>query len=1250
VAEESEYIIRKVVSLTDPTYFCNRSWTLSFNMNTKSWISFHSYIPNWYMAENNFFYSGINDCCSDFNFIAGTLIANPTTTSTTSTTSTTLFPPSTTTTTSTTRRINDCTLDGTAEIVPTPSTTTTTSTTVCERPARLTTFYLITGFYSIDPSYTYDSTSSAEEACYARTFVTSHIDDINIVPTYITAQASGLTLGQTVYLYNGTDDCECVPDGWYFDSDILSVPDIIHIEDCIITETTDCLPSTTTTTTTTGIPTTTTTTTGETTTTTTTTLAPINCGIQVNEDLQESYVHTQIVLLGTDTGITYFNYNSYSIPDRFIVRWDGNVVIDTGYVGNIIYDFGGVNRGAFNFALLGLTDPITSNTYPDVITYPDDGYPRVSSVSIGSTSFDKTAASPSEAYVEIYSSITSTEWSFMLSCAGITTTSTTSTTSTSTSTTTSTSTSTTTTTTTALICTLELEIIDPAPITTTTTSTTSIPISTTTSTTSSTTTTTTTEYIPSVGFETYVAPLGFDRTAQPVDIYDVFESYYNTNPEAKYIYNIRNSATQTAVMYGTSYHYGYELASVEYTFDTTIATLPLALSLAIRNSIEVNDTTGFPSSGKISLGRYANFDSTYTFTYTSKDATHFFGTNQNCQSYLITINPIIEWPISSTKRWVIVNHTNMSQQLADVSYINNSDWIYCGDKINQVATGNSGGGVSTCKWIHVDALDNITIYGYCDHHTNSSLEGQLYISSTTNYINSLWCSGKANIVGILHIPGNIITIDGTNGSALGSNRFTRIEFEEGLETIGQYCFYNNQLVTSISDFPSTLTSIGTFAFYNFGVNNGGISIPLTLTSEITTIGAGAFAYSHFSPLVSNAANFVIEDSTIYDITGGRVWALHSDYTSTGSITLKTGTTIILDFCFINSLRSGTLNLLNTINEIKRYSFTQCHYLTGTLSIPNSVIIIGDSAFYDNSSFTELLLGTGLTTIGISAFEHLTGVTGNLVIPNNVTYINSSAFSQWIATGNLTLPISACTIMDNAFYATRFTGALDINSSVITINVGAFSNNQFTSITSSNTNYPVDDNVLYDVKTGGQVKTLAIACAYVGTITLRVDTTRLLALSLSNSLRTGTFTIPSTVIVINYGAVSSNIDLTGTLTIPSTVTTIDSFAFSSCTGFWDSLIINNPTLTISGSPFYGMTNIGRTLGGVELVSGYAGTYNTWNFSNYLSADTLNTSILNVTDGTIGSPKTFVIGSTNKARVLAAYPNAETNANARYILIT
>lgn len=77
-------ILIDYIYLTDTRYFCNKSWTLSFNLDTKSWVSFHSYIPNFYIAENNFFYSGLNEGC-DLEAVALVEIPTPTSTTTTTT-------------------------------------------------------------------------------------------------------------------------------------------------------------------------------------------------------------------------------------------------------------------------------------------------------------------------------------------------------------------------------------------------------------------------------------------------------------------------------------------------------------------------------------------------------------------------------------------------------------------------------------------------------------------------------------------------------------------------------------------------------------------------------------------------------------------------------------------------------------------------------------------------------------------------------------------------------------------------------------------------------------------------------------------------------------------------------------------------------------------------------------------------------------------------------------------------------------
>ena len=436
------------------------------------------------MAENNFFYSGMNGCCEDFDFIAGELIPNPPTTTTTSTTG------SPTTTTTTTNIPMDCNLIGTATTNNIPTTTTTTTTsTPCYRPQGLTLFTLITGY--INEGIPYISTGSQEEACAALDFLTGNQDyNVQIIP--LGGYATGVAIGVTMYSANNTYDCECIPDGWYFTDETLYYGNVFHVENCIITEIANCTVTTTTTlplcncyrlekdggfgeslgyidcdglsqyvdigppipvvyicarsidytieveVTNLGLC-------SEggciTTTTTTTLINPtIDCGTTVDQVTNNVYPFSQIINVSGDVGTCYFSANMQSIPDRMIVTWDGIVQIDTGYAGAPSYDYGGINRIAFNASIYGKIDPITLNSYPDYGTYPDDGYPRLATSLVPIYgSFDKTGASPTTATVDVYAPMYKSEWKFNLECPSITT-STTSTSSTSSSTTTTTTT------------------------------------------------------------------------------------------------------------------------------------------------------------------------------------------------------------------------------------------------------------------------------------------------------------------------------------------------------------------------------------------------------------------------------------------------------------------------------------------------------------------------------------------------------------------------------------------------------------------------------------------------------------------------------------------------------------------------------------------------------------------------------------------------------------------------------------------
>lgn len=48
------------ISLGDPSYFCSRSFTLSFSFLTGTWVSFHSYLPNYFVTGPSYFFAGSN--------------------------------------------------------------------------------------------------------------------------------------------------------------------------------------------------------------------------------------------------------------------------------------------------------------------------------------------------------------------------------------------------------------------------------------------------------------------------------------------------------------------------------------------------------------------------------------------------------------------------------------------------------------------------------------------------------------------------------------------------------------------------------------------------------------------------------------------------------------------------------------------------------------------------------------------------------------------------------------------------------------------------------------------------------------------------------------------------------------------------------------------------------------------------------------------------------------------------------------
>jgi hypothetical protein len=142
-----------------------------------------------------------------------------------------------------------------------------------------------------------------------------------------------------------------------------------------------------------------------------------SCGTSSSFSGNVAYPAVQPYLLGTSVGNVLLTYDALSVPDRFILYYNGFPSIDTGYRGSLAYDFGGASRTAFTNALLGKIDPITGNTYP--FTYPThavDGYPFILGLGSGTANFNKSSSLINTAEIRVYAPMTGTVWSLSLGC------------------------------------------------------------------------------------------------------------------------------------------------------------------------------------------------------------------------------------------------------------------------------------------------------------------------------------------------------------------------------------------------------------------------------------------------------------------------------------------------------------------------------------------------------------------------------------------------------------------------------------------------------------------------------------------------------------------------------------------------------------------------------------------------------------------------------------------------------------------
>ena len=98
-------------------------------------------------------------------------------------------------------------------------------------------------------------------------------------------------------------------------------------------------------------------------------------------------------------------------PYRFVYTYDDIIRLDTGFVGNEVWDYGGVLRSSFT---TGLKNSLENASYPPIDLAPD-GYPYVSSTTTATSSIYKDTDT-SRLKVTVYAPLSSTDWEVFVGC------------------------------------------------------------------------------------------------------------------------------------------------------------------------------------------------------------------------------------------------------------------------------------------------------------------------------------------------------------------------------------------------------------------------------------------------------------------------------------------------------------------------------------------------------------------------------------------------------------------------------------------------------------------------------------------------------------------------------------------------------------------------------------------------------------------------------------------------------------------
>lgn len=295
---------------------------------------------------------------------------------------------------------------------------------------------------------------------------------------------------------------------------------------------------------------------------------------------------------------------------------------------------------------------------------------------------------------------------------------------------------------------------------------------------------------------------------------------------------------------------------------------------------------------------------------------------------------------------------------------------------------------------------------------------------------------------------------------------TKVTINEGVTSIGDYAFYNQKSLESIS-IASTVQKIGRDSFYNCDA-----------LTTLPALPAGVVLYGECFENCDGLTRIELPDTNI-EVFGTNIFKNCSNLTyikipatvkiSSGDIAGGTDLTTAgpvgggyqVEFAWTDTIPdrafSGStlryITIPSTVKSIGKFAFSGCYYLTDFV-LPETLETISDSAFRDSNFINGFTIPDSVTSIGEFAFYDVGGMS-SVVLPSGIEAIEDYTFGYSNIT-SVIVPEGVTTIGSYAFTNCRSLEYIELPSTLQSVGLSVLTNSSSAKVYYNGTQADMDN--------------------------------------------------------------------------------------------------------------------------------------------------------------------------------------------------